>query len=104
MYSALVAFCVITVPMMERIASRMRREMVSLSERKRSKRIRINPFSFSLSITFDSFILFFDQFEIEKLLPQQAGLPALYQCGSGPTESRRLACVGREVIEIFNIN
>jgi hypothetical protein len=46
------------VPIIERVARRMRRKMVSLSERKKSKRIRRNPFSFTLFVSFDSFIMF----------------------------------------------
>jgi hypothetical protein len=42
--------------MMERIASRMRRKIVSLSERKRSKRMTSIPFSSLLIVAFDSFI------------------------------------------------
>jgi hypothetical protein len=74
-----VAFCVINVPIIERIASRMRREMVSLRDRKRSKMMERNPLSFMLTVGSDFFIWSFNQFEKKKyLLPylcRQAYLP-----------------------------
>ena len=47
----------INVPMMERLARRIRRAMVSLSERKKSKNRVRNPFSFTLTASFVSFIV-----------------------------------------------
>jgi hypothetical protein len=64
--------------MIDRIARRMRRKIVSFIERKRSKRITSYPFSFSLTPMFTSFV----EFHTKEIL---------------------FTLKGREVFEIFNI-
>jgi hypothetical protein len=86
MYSVEVAFCEIRVPMIEMMARRMRRVIVSFKERKKSSRIERYPLSSALALPFDSFI---------------GSLPEKEKTSSGSCHPLTGRCV--KVFEIVNI-
>jgi len=71
-YSSVAAFCMITVPRIDRMARRMRRKMVNLRERKRSWRISRNDFPLATDDPFGSFeeLLMDDKKTVSSLLSE----------------------------------